>query len=65
MNLEKLFSHIQELNKRYPSLRGKFNDLFELCVGEIEDGGSESHEVELCLTDINDLITEHERKGKV
>jgi hypothetical protein len=42
--------------ENHPSIKEQVIDLFALCVSEIEEGGSESHEVELCLSDIDELI---------
>jgi hypothetical protein len=32
------------------------HDFFDLCMMEIEDGGSQEHEIELAMSDIDDLV---------
>jgi len=56
MPLEELRGYCKEVIKDYPKIESDIVELFTLCVSEIEEGGSESHEVELCLGDIEELI---------
>jgi hypothetical protein len=37
-------------------------DLFELAMTEIEEGGSESHECQLAINEMEELVKEH-REG--
>lgn len=48
---------IQKCNQ-YPYLKDSIVDFYQLCLDEIEEGGSPSHEIELCMSDVNDLIEE-------
>ena len=34
-------------------------DLYDLAVTEIEDGGSAIHEIDLCMSDVEELIKEN------
>jgi hypothetical protein len=34
-------------------------DLLDLALMEIEDGGSVSHEIDLCMSDVQELIKEN------
>lgn len=45
---------------KYPQLKGDIDGLIELCVTEIEEGGSVTHEIQLCWNDIEELVKEHE-----
>lgn len=47
---------IKETIRKHPKLKADLIDLYQLCTGEIEDGSSETHEVELCMRDIKELI---------
>jgi len=60
MPLEELRGYCKEVIKDYPKIESDIVELFTLCVSEIEEGGSESHEVELCLGDIEELIENYE-----
>lgn len=54
--MENLKSVVIETIRKYPHLKDEVMGLYELCLSEIEEGGSTSHEIELCLSDIQDLI---------
>lgn len=54
--MENLKSFVIETIQKYPHLKDEVVDLYELCLSEIEEGGSTTHEIELCLSDIQDLI---------
>ena len=41
-----------------PDLEEEVVGLFNLCVSEIDEGGSEPHEIELCISDIEELVKE-------
>lgn len=51
-----LQKYIKETIRKHPKLKADIIDLYQLCTGEIEDGESEIHEVELCMRDIKELI---------
>lgn len=57
-----LLEYTEEVIKRFPSLKSEINGLLDLCVMEIEEGGSEQHEIELCWSDIDQLVKEEEAK---
>jgi hypothetical protein len=48
----------REFVKQHPNLKDKVLDLLELCQSEIEEGGSPTHEVQLCINSIKELIEE-------
>ncbi len=56
MNLENLKAFIKEKIKQYPNLKEEIFDFYSLCLDEVEGGGSEMNEVELCINDVNSLI---------
>lgn len=56
MNLQNLRPFIKEKVQQYPSLKEEIIDLYQLCLDEIAEGGSEMNEVELCISEINNLI---------
>lgn len=56
---------IKELNlwvnqkiKENPQLKSQILALFDLCIQEIEDGGSIRNEIDICYCDIKELIEE-------
>ena len=59
MDLKYLRTFIREQIAQYPDLKSQMVGLYELCLQEIEDGDSESHQVNLCIFDIKELIEEH------
>jgi len=64
MNLQYLRTFIKEKIEQYPNLKDKIMDLYELCLQEIEDGDSVSHQVDLCIFDIKELIEEYLEENK-
>ena len=56
MLLKSLTIVVKETIQKYPNLRNEVLDIYELAKDEIEDGGSEEHECELALNDINELV---------
>lgn len=42
-----------------PKLKHDIMDLYDLAAMEIEDGGSATHEINLCMSDVQELITEN------
>lgn len=55
MNLNYLKNYCKEKSEEFPHLKPLIDDLYDLCLDEVESGGSESHEVQLCIQDIKDL----------
>jgi hypothetical protein len=47
-----------EIISRYPHFKEEIEDLFQLMITEIEDGASETNEIELFRNSVNDLIEE-------
>ena len=64
MNLQYLRTFIKEKIQQYPDLKNQMIGLYELCLQEIEDGDSESHQVNLTIFDINELIEEYIEENK-
>ena len=46
MNLEYLRKFIKEKKEQYPSLASKINDMYYLCLSEIDEGGSVQNEID-------------------
>jgi hypothetical protein len=44
------------IKKRFPQHKEEIWDLISLCIDEVQDEGSETHEVQLCYNDICDLV---------
>jgi hypothetical protein len=42
--------------KAYPQHKSEIMDLYQLCLDEIEEGGSPQHEINLCRNEIVELI---------
>ncbi len=61
--MKKLAEDLRAIIKKHPSLQSQIADLYELCRDEIEEGGSEQHEIELCRGSVNDLVKEIEAKA--
>jgi len=63
MRIYQLYTYCREVIEKYPELRDEVMQHFALAEMECEDdASSEEHEVELSLTDINELVAEHEIK---
>ena len=61
MRLQELYTYCREVIEKYPELRKDVMRHFALAEMECEDdASSEEHECELSLTDIDDLIADHE-----
>lgn len=56
--MEELRNYCREVISKYPLIREEVEDLYTLCMTEIEDGGSTTHEIELCMSDIQELIND-------
>ncbi len=50
-----LLSEARKAIVECPEHRSKIIDLYSLAVGEIEDGGSEAHEYELFMGEIDEI----------
>ena len=57
-NMKELAEYCLDVISKYPSLASEVNDFFVLCQDEIANGESETHEIELCMGSIQDLIDE-------
>ena len=55
MTLQEFKNRINAEVKARPDLKEEILDLFQLAWCEIEDGASATHEMELCLNDIEEL----------
>jgi len=62
--LQQLQVYVQDKIKSYPELKGQIIDLLTLCMDEIEEGGSRTHEISLCVSDIEELIKESLEEAK-
>ena len=61
MNLQELYTYCRGVIEKYPELRNDVMRHFALAEMECEDdASSEEHEVELSLTDIDDLVADYE-----
>lgn len=53
----------KELKKQeYPNLAEEFDDLFQLCLDEIDQGESMMNEILICHDAINDLILDENQR---
>jgi hypothetical protein len=55
-SLEQLVTWAKNIAKEYPTHREEIFSFISLCQDEIEEGGSEPHEVQLAYNDICDLV---------
>lgn len=58
--VRELRQHVRDMIVKHPELRSEMLDLLELCIDEIEEGGSPSNEIHLCMSDIDQLIKNQE-----
>lgn len=56
--IDTLIKRCKTALKEHPDLREDIYGIFDLCMMEIELGERESHEVELALSDLDDLIND-------
>jgi len=56
MTLQELRNYAKETIEKYPQHKKDIVGLYNLCVNEIDEGGSREHEIELCLNEINNTI---------
>lgn len=57
--VQKLIEWGKERMKACPKLKSEINDLLQLAIDEIDDGASITNEIELCMSDVNELINEN------
>ena len=55
-----LIEYAKTVIEKYPSLKSDVQGLIQLCIDEIEEGSPESHEIQLCWSDIEELVKEEE-----
>lgn len=58
MTLEDFQNTCGEYINKYPELKNEILDIYNLCLNEIEEGGSVQHEISLGMTDLEELINE-------
>ena len=54
--LQQLKLFVIETIGKHPQHKREIIDLYQLCLDEIEEGGSPQHECDLCRNDIEELI---------
>ncbi|MDC0008767.1 hypothetical protein OAE73_00200 [bacterium] len=57
-----LLEYANQVMSKYPQLKEDVNGLIDLCVMEIEEGSPQEHEIQLCWSDIDQLIKEEDVK---
>jgi hypothetical protein len=53
---QELRRFVIETMKTNPQHKREIMDLYQLCLDEIEEGGSPQHEMDLCRNEIEELI---------
>ena len=56
MELQQLRDYARTCINDRPELRDEIVGLWELCLNEIQEGGSRQHEINLCHRDIEELM---------
>jgi len=56
MNLNYFTEWTKEQIKNNPNKRKEIIDIFEYVKAEIDDGGSECHELEMAVSNINEIV---------
>lgn len=56
MTLKDLKTFAEAQSNKYPNHDDTIRDLFFLAISEVEDGQSETHEVELAIESIKQLV---------
>ena len=56
MNIQYLRNYCREKIAQNRDLQDEIVDFYNLALSEIEEGGSEAHEVELAINSIDELI---------
>lgn len=59
MELQEFKNYINEEIVKYPLLKEEILDFYQLAIDEIDEGGSATHEIELCQESIKQLIDEN------
>lgn len=57
--IEEFIEWAREKAKACPQLKDEINDYVQWAIDEIEEGASVSHEIQLCMSEINELINEN------
>ena len=60
--MENLKKYVYETIEKYPNLKEDIMNLYQLCLCEIEEGGSIESEIYSCENDIKQLIEENDTK---
>ena len=55
--IDNFMTYCKDIVAKHPDLTDEVHDFFDLCMMEIEGGGSQPHEIELAMSDIDDLVT--------
>ena len=58
--MKELFEFAKIMKLLHPKLAEEIEDLVQLCISEIEEGGFEEHEISLYMEDIRQLVEEDE-----
>lgn len=58
MTLKELSIYTKELTVKYPQHKQELIEFYILACDEVEEGGSEAHECELAVSDMDSLIKE-------
>ena len=58
MNLQMLTTYLKESITKHPQHKEEIMSLYQLCLDEIDEGGSEEHECDLCYRDVEDIVNE-------
>lgn len=59
MTLQELYKYCIEKANQYPKLSDDIDSFYDLAEMEVQDGGSQNHECELAVSDIENLIKEN------
>lgn len=59
-SMDQLVQWAKGIAKDHPKHKWEIWDFISLCQDEIEEGGSETHEIELCKSSILQLVGEDE-----
>jgi ERCC4-related helicase len=62
MNKQTLKEVAISIIKEFPDLKSEIQDLYSLALSEIEEGGSESHECQLAINDMNELVKDRQEE---
>ena len=54
--MEELRKYVDDFKKNHPLFDTEAEQLYDLCVAEIEQGGSTEHEISLCYSSIDEII---------